>query len=104
MQQFELLPENVKKRLRRKLQKCFSIEDCLEISREINIPVVFDTHHFECHLLHPTKYLKRQKNISNLLQNAEKRNIKPKFHNDEQGNGKIQDIAAIMQKLYQNIY
>ena len=37
--QFELLPENVKKRLViENCEKCFSIEDCLEISQEINIP------------------------------------------------------------------
>ena len=53
--QFTLLPENVQKRLvLENCEKSFSIVDCLEISKKINIPVVFDTHHFSCYkILHP---------------------------------------------------
>ena len=53
--QFYRLPEKVQKRIvLENCEKCFSIEDCLYISQQINIPVVFDTHHFECYkLLHP---------------------------------------------------
>ncbi len=29
----------------------YSIEDCLEVSKELNIPVTFDIHHHKCHLL-----------------------------------------------------
>ena len=55
IEQFHLLPINVQRRLvLENCEKCFSIEDCLYISSIINIPVVFDTHHFECYkLLHP---------------------------------------------------
>ena len=38
------LQENIKNRLvLENCEKCFSIEDCLEISEIVNIPVVFDT-------------------------------------------------------------
>ena len=54
-EQYHKLPENVKKRLvLENCEKSFSIKDCLEVSDKINIPIVFDTHHFECYkLLHP---------------------------------------------------
>ena len=59
--QFYLLPKNVQKRLvLENCEKCYSIEDCLNISKQINIPVVFDTHHYECYnLLHPDEQLKK---------------------------------------------
>ena len=47
-EQFKQLPDNVRKRLvLENCEKCFSIEDCLYVSEKVNIPVVFDTHHFE---------------------------------------------------------
>ena len=46
--QFKMLPENVRKRLvLENCERCFSIKDCIEISKKVNIPIVFDTHHFE---------------------------------------------------------
>ena len=48
--QFKMLPENVRRRLvLENCEKNFSIEDCLEVSEKVNIPVVFDTHHYECY-------------------------------------------------------
>ena len=49
------LPENIKNRLvLENCEKSYSIIDCLEISDRCGVPVVFDTHHFECYkLLHP---------------------------------------------------
>ena len=90
-EQFYKLPENVQKRIViENCEKNFSIEDCLEISERINIPVVFDTHHFECYKLlhkdenfeHPSEYINR------ILYTWKRRNIKPKFHVSEQGSGK----------------
>lgn len=54
-EQYQELPENVRNRLvLENCEKCFSIIDCLRVSKMINIPVVFDTHHFECYKdLHP---------------------------------------------------
>ena len=31
----------------------YSVEDCLEVAKELNIPVTFDLHHHRCHLLNP---------------------------------------------------
>ena len=54
-EQFLQLPENVRSRLvLENCEKNFSITDCIDVSKKINIPIVFDTHHFECYkLLHP---------------------------------------------------
>ena len=91
-QQFYTLPENVQNRLvLENCEKNFSIEDCLEISNRINIPVVFDTHHFECYkLLHKEeKFSEADEYIHAILETWWKRKIKPKFHVSEQGSGKI---------------
>lgn len=91
-EQFKHLPENVQKRLvLENCEKCFSIKDCLEISKRIKIPVVFDTHHFECYkLLHrDEKFLEPRDYIEDTLGTWSIRNIKPKFHISEQGTGRI---------------
>ena len=90
--QFKMLPENVQKRLvLENCEKCYSIEDCLRISQITNVPVVLDTHHFECYkLLHPSEQFKDPKEyIPEILETWFKRGIKPKFHVSEQGSGKI---------------
>ena len=91
-QQFLELPDNVKNRLvLENCEKNFSVEDCLEISNRINIPIVFDTHHFECYkLLHKDeKFNEPDEYIHAILETWWKRKIKPKFHVSEQGSGKI---------------
>ena len=90
--QYKELPENVRKRLvLENCEKNFSIEDCLDVSKEVNIPVVFDTHHFECYkLLHKDqKFKDPEYYIPEILKTWGRRNIKPKFHVSEQGSGKI---------------
>lgn len=90
--QFYDLPIIVQKRLVIECcEKNFSVIDCLEISDRINIPVVFDTHHFECYkLLHPNeKFEKPDYYIPKVLKTWERRGIKPKFHVSEQGSGRI---------------
>jgi|TARA_Y100000389_G_scaffold202185_1_gene246797 UV DNA damage endonuclease len=89
--QYNELPENVKPRIvLENCEKNFSIIDCLEVSKRINIPVVFDTHHFECYkLLHPDeKFLEAKEYMKDVLETWSKRGIKPKFHVSEQGSGK----------------
>ena len=56
-----------------------------------NVPVVLDTHHFECYkLLHPEEIFRDPSEyIPEILETWKKRNIKPKFHVSEQGSGKI---------------
>ena len=90
--QYKELPENVRRRLvLENCEKNFSIEDCLDISKQVNIPVVFDTHHFDCYkLLHKDeKFEDPAYYIPKILETWERRNIKPKFHVSEQGSGKI---------------
>ena len=90
--QYNLLPEHIRKRLvLENCEKCFSIKDCIKISKDINIPVVFDTHHFECYkLLHPDENFDlADKYIPDILESWTKKSIKPKFHVSEQGSGKI---------------
>ena len=89
--QFYMLPKNVQKRL--VIENCerdFSIQDCLDISDKINIPVVLDSHHFTCYnILHPDVNLENEEfYIPKILETWKKRNIKPKFHVSEQGAGK----------------
>ena len=73
------------------MKNVFSIKDCIKISKDINIPVVFDTHHFECYkLLHPHENFDLpDKYIPDILESWTKKTIKPKFHVSEQGSGKI---------------
>lgn len=90
--QFRELPENVRRRVvLENCEKNFSIEDCLEVSEKVNVPVVFDTHHFECYkLLHKDEEFKpAEYYIPLILKTWERRGIKPKFHVSEQGSGKI---------------
>ena len=97
-----LLPENVKRRLvLENCEKNFSIEDCLEISDRINIPVVFDTHHFECYkLLHPDQeFLTADEYIGRILETWRRRNIKPKFHVSEQGAGRCGHHSDYIEKI-----
>lgn len=50
IENFDDLPKNVKKRLT--IENCefqYNIKDCIEIAQECNIPVILDTHHFDCY-------------------------------------------------------
>ena len=85
------MPENIRNRLvLENCEKNFSIIDCLDVSKKVNIPVVFDTHHFECYKkLHPTELFKEPAYyMAQILETWQRRNIKPKFHVSEQGSGK----------------
>jgi len=90
-EQYRDLPDNVRRRLvLENCEKCFSIQDCLDISEVISIPVVFDSHHYTCYnILHPEEKLENEEfYIPKILETWKKRNIKPKFHVSEQGSGK----------------
>ena len=89
---YHKLPDKIKNRLvLENCEKCYSIIDCLKISWKCGIPVVFDTHHFECYKqLHPTEIFKPASfYIPYILDTWKEKNIKPKFHVSEQGSGKI---------------
>lgn len=84
---FGLLPANVQRRLvLENCEKCFNIEDCLDVSAKCGVPVVFDTHHYTCYnLLHPAEKFKPEKEyLPAILETWHRRNIKPKFHVSEQ--------------------
>ncbi len=86
------LPKRVKDRLvLENCEKSYSIKDCLKLSWRVNIPVVFDTHHFECYKkLHPDETFKPPAHFIRLILDTwSRKNIKPKFHVSEQGKGKI---------------
>ena len=86
------LPQRVRNRLvLENCEKIFSIVDCLEISRRINIPVVFDTHHFECYKhYHPEdQFQDPSYYMGEIIKTWRKRGIKPKFHISEQGSGRV---------------
>ena len=103
-EQFHQLPENVKKRLvLENCEKSFSIKDCLEVSEKINIPVVFDTHHFECYkLLHPDEeFEEAEVYIPLILETWKKRGIKPKFHVSEQGSGRCGHHSDYIEEIPQ---
>lgn len=90
--QFKLLPDHVQRRLvLENCERAFSVEDCLWISERTGVPVVFDTHHFECYVaLHPQETLKPAADyMEAVLATWTKRGIKPKFHVSQQGSGKI---------------
>ena len=103
-EQFHHLPENVKKRLvLENCEKSFSVKDCLDVSKKINIPVVFDTHHFECYkLLHPDEEFEDAEfYIPLVLETWTKRGIKPKFHVSEQGSGRCGHHSDYIQEIPQ---
>ena len=85
------LPEAVRARLVLECcERAFSIRDVLDVSERIGIPVVFDTHHFECYkILHPDVTFKPARHyIPRILDTWRRRGIKPKFHVSEQGSGR----------------
>ncbi len=99
---FMKLPENVRARLvLENCEKCFSIEDCLYVSNKINIPIVFDTHHYYCYCkMHPYEYFQPPEYyIPLILKTWKKRGIKPKFHVSEQGSGRIGHHSDFVEKL-----
>lgn len=91
IKQFHNLPESVKNRL--VLENCersYNPKDCLRICKAVNIPMVYDCHHYECYkLLHPNEQIE---NIINMIPDilfTWKNGVIPLMHISEQGNGRI---------------
>ena len=101
---YKRLPQKVRDRLvLENCERAFSIKDCIEVSKKVNIPVVFDTHHFECYKqLHPEeKFEDASYYIPEILDSWKRRGIKPKFHVSEQGSGRTghhSDYIEVMPK------
>ena len=103
-EKFKLLSENVQNRLvLENCEKNFSIQDCLDVSEMCGVPVVFDTHHFDCYkLLHPDeKFESAEYYIPFIIKTWEIKGIKPKFHVSEQGEGKIGHHSDLIEEIPQ---
>ena len=87
---YKKLPDKIKRRL--VLENCernFSIVDCLDVSKKCGVPIVFDTHHFDCYIrLHPDESFETAEYYIPLILETWK-DIKPKFHVSEQGDGRV---------------
>jgi len=88
IEQFKLLPDKVKKRLViENCERCYNIKDCLHISEQCNIPVVFDTHHFDCYnKINKIEY-KADDYLDKVVKTWGKRKVL--MHISEQGKGRI---------------
>jgi len=89
---YRKLPQKIKDRLvLENCEKSYSIHDTLRIHDMTGIPLVFDTHHFECYkLLHKDEeFLDAKEYIPIILETWKPKGIKPKFHVSEQGSGKV---------------
>ena len=89
IEQYDDLPKKIKNRLvLENCEKSYNTRDCLNISSEIGIPVVYDCHHYDCYsILHPEE---TQEDIYHLLPEVfetwgDKRVV---MHVSEQGSGK----------------
>ena len=86
---FQRLPEKIKRRLC--IENCehsYNIKDCLEISKRCNIPVILDSHHYDCYnILHPDDQVD---NITNYMDDIIKSwgDRTPLFHISEQNHSK----------------
>ena len=101
IQNFQRLPENVQRRLCiENCERCYSVLYCLQIAEACNIPLIFDSHHFECFNLiskenkkspgkgKKNKEEKQEINIDDVLDRIvetwRRRGITPLFHVSEQ--------------------
>jgi len=111
IEQFDDLPSCVKNRL--VLENCerqYSTRDCLDISQECGIPVVFDFHHYECYnIVYKNKKDKRQEEIMDLMpeiieswQNTNRNKIV--MHISEQGTGRIGHHSDYIEKLPDELF
>lgn len=80
---FYKIDSNIRDRLvLENCEKCYSVEDCLKISKITGIPVVYDSHHYRCYdILHPdVKQKLPTQLLPDVLETWNKRNIIPVFH------------------------
>ena len=90
VEQFEKLPENVKPRICiENCERCYSVEDCLFIAKQCNIPIILDSHHFDCfNLLSRKKYpINIDDVLPDILEGWRRRGMTPLFHIAEQRPG-----------------
>lgn len=100
LKQYDELPQKVKNRLvLENCEKSYSAEDCLKISDQTGIPVVFDFHHYNCYsILHPQKQQKPIIDLLPLIVDTWK-DVTPLMHISEQGDGKIGHHSDFIENL-----
>lgn len=99
---FYRLPVNVQGRIAiENCEKCYKVEDCLKISKRLNIPVIFDIHHYQCYnMLHPSEEaMDIQKVIRKVFKTWSRRELKPYCHISEQGTGKTGHHSDYITKI-----
>lgn len=92
IERFGQLPEHVRLRLcLENCEKCYSTTDCLRICDAVNIPLIYDVHHYNCYtLLHPDeKQLDPMVLMPKVLETWKRHKLKPYFHISEQGHGRV---------------
>jgi len=108
IEQFNDLPKNVKNRL--VIENCerqYSTRDCLDISEECGIPVVFDFHHYDCYnIIYKNR---KQEGIMDLMSevidtwtNTNRNRIV--MHVSEQGSGRIGHHSDYIEKIPNEIF
>ena len=91
VEQFDDLPANVKPRIAiENCEKCYSVRDCLQLAEACNIPVILDSHHYNCYsILHPDI---QQESLSDILPEVvetwTKSGRTPLFHVSDQAENK----------------
>lgn len=100
---YDDLPVVVKRRL--VLENCerqYNIDDCLFISEETKIPVVFDFHHYECYNLINPGYQSELCDIFDRIISTW-RTRTPLMHISEQGEGRIGHHSDYIDNLPQDL-
>lgn len=85
IKQYSQLPDNVQRRLAiENCERCYSIVDCLKIADACNIPLIFDSHHYDCYnLINKTK-IHIEQHMDRIVETWKRRGIRPLFHVSEQ--------------------
>ncbi len=98
---YKKLPEHIRRR--QHVEKiasvnCFSVQDCLDISKMCGVPVL-DTHHFYCYSeINKTDPRNHWSIIFHRVLETWG-DIKPKFHVSEQGAGKIGHHSDFIEEI-----
>jgi UV DNA damage endonuclease len=108
IEQFDELSKNVKNRL--VIENCerqYSTRDCLDISRECGIPVVFDFHHYNCYnIIYKNR---KQEEIMDLMSEVvetwtDTNRNRIVMHVSEQGSGRIGHHSDYIEKIPNEIF
>jgi len=88
VENFHRLPENVKPRICiENCERCYSVNDCLFLAQQCSIPLILDSHHFDCYNLVKKVQIEIESVLSDVLETWRKRDIVPLFHISEQREG-----------------